>query len=325
MLSLLKKRSRLILIFIPLIAGVLQIKHFTTGAEAKLLEENSFILDKIDFLNGADALIVYHIVLIIFLSLLTFLFIFIVNRIKIFEYNSFLHGFIFLFIIESNFSIYNFLPALAAGTFLILSVNIMLGSVRKDLAVFDFFNAGFLISVGSLFYINLIFFFILLFASLIILRPFAVKEWFASIIGIISPYWLTFIILFLINENFDFFFNFIGKLHAITPEYIIKLPSYIFYSFIAFILILATVNIGSRFQNFKIDMRAYLKIFFVLFLISAFVFVLLPSAGFEILIFASFSVSIPITMFFNKIKRKVVAEILFDIMLILFIYKIYEL
>ncbi len=327
MLSFFEKKSRLMLILIPIIAGILQIIHFDANEKIKLYAQTGLFFNYNDFyLSNNYTIIVYNILTIIFLSLLTLLFILIINRSKIFEQNTFFHGFIFLFVVESNLNTYIFLPAIIAGIFLILSIHTIFETVNKKSVIFNYFNACILMSFGSLFYTNLIFFLLLIFVSLILLHPYSIKIWFSSIIGIITPYYIVFAIFFVKDGNLDFFFNIIDNFFINRmKDDVLKLSSYLFYSFISFILILATIDIGEKFHILKINIRSYFKVFFLMFIISFIIYIFSLNTGFEILIFVSFSISIPITMFFNKIKNKLVANILFYILLILLVYKIYEL
>lgn len=62
------------------------------------------------------------------------------------------------------------------------------------------FNIGLFLGLATLFYIPAIAFLILLFFSLLIMRPFKIQEWFVGFIGFTSPYYFLILILYFIHQ-----------------------------------------------------------------------------------------------------------------------------
>lgn len=62
------------------------------------------------------------------------------------------------------------------------------------------FNAGMIVGIASFFYFPAIGFTLLIFFGLMILRPFSLSEWMVSILGVLTPYYFLFCILFLMNN-----------------------------------------------------------------------------------------------------------------------------
>lgn len=62
------------------------------------------------------------------------------------------------------------------------------------------FNTGMVLGIASFFYFPAIAFYILLFFALVSLRPFRVSDWMVGTLGLLTPYYFLFTILFLINN-----------------------------------------------------------------------------------------------------------------------------
>lgn len=82
-------------------------------------------------------------------------------------------------------------PVLPATLFLMLAVFRIMDSYRKPGTATNFFDAGILISTGSLFYCNMLWFGILPVIGIILLRTISIKEVILSVIGLATPYILV--------------------------------------------------------------------------------------------------------------------------------------
>ena len=111
-----------------------------------------------------------------------------------------LPGFVFI-LFSSLLSINSILhPALVASLFLLGSFHRIFSTYREELSLAAVFDSAFLLGLGALFYTPLIVFFIMPFISLIILKPFKIKEWILVILGLTLPFILSMALLFLFNK-----------------------------------------------------------------------------------------------------------------------------
>ena len=85
-----------------------------------------------------------------------------------------------------------FNPVLLSALFLILATRKIMNTYKIQGTAFDFFDAGIIISTGSLFYAELIWFGLLIIAGINILRPFNLKEVLISLLGLITPWLILF-------------------------------------------------------------------------------------------------------------------------------------
>lgn len=89
---------------------------------------------------------------------------------------------------------------LVINTLLILVIGILSKLFNSNNPKTHVFNAGMIVGVASFFYFPAIGFTLLIFFGLMILRPFSLSEWMVSILGVFTPYYFLFGILFLLNN-----------------------------------------------------------------------------------------------------------------------------
>ncbi|MBN2665799.1 MAG: hypothetical protein JXR67_04770 [Bacteroidales bacterium] len=92
-------------------------------------------------------------------------------------------------------------PVLPAAVFLILGIRSIVESYKVYGTAFSFFDAGILIGTGSLFYAPLIWMGILLLAGIVILRTVSLKEIIISVLGIATPLFIVYGIMYVSGEN----------------------------------------------------------------------------------------------------------------------------
>jgi hypothetical protein len=83
-------------------------------------------------------------------------------------------------------------PVLPASLFLILGIRKIIESYKVQGTAFSLFDAGMLISIGSLFYASLIWFGLLLIIGIAILRTGSIKEVIISVLGLAAPLFIVY-------------------------------------------------------------------------------------------------------------------------------------
>ncbi|MDX9948526.1 MAG: DUF6427 family protein [Bacteroidales bacterium] len=92
-------------------------------------------------------------------------------------------------------------PVLPAAVFLILGIRSIVASYKVYGTAFSFFDAGILIGTGSLFFAPLIWMGILLLAGIVILRTVNIKEIIISILGIATPLFIVYGIMYVSGKD----------------------------------------------------------------------------------------------------------------------------
>ena len=208
-------------------------------------------------------------------------------------------------------------PALPASVFLLLAIMRIVNTYRVQGTAFSFFDAGFLISVGSLFYANLIWSGLLLFAGIILIRNLSLRELVISVAGLLTPFLLCAGILYVAGEDVTSLteglrFNILEmtvspRLMPVTIAGLLVMGLYLFIG-IAYLL---TV-IGNK----KIKTRKAFSVFLWSLAISVVSSLFLSSVSMEIIWTGLIPAAYLITHFFVFSRKKLIREILFIILVV---------
>jgi len=205
-------------------------------------------------------------------------------------------------------------PALPASLFLVFAIKRMLESYRKQGVSHNFFDAGMLIGIGSLFYANLIWFGMLVFISIAILRSINVEEIAVSILGLIIPYLIMIAVYYLLDYNLNELLSLIyNNLFSEVARFSFPKLTIVGLIFISIILIFSFVQM-LMFQNVKkVKARKIFSLLRWMFFISIGVYFFVPSASCEIIWILGIPLSYFIVHYFIFSKRKVLSEMLFSL------------
>jgi hypothetical protein len=211
-------------------------------------------------------------------------------------------------------------PVLPASVFLLLALMRIMEAYHVTGTAYNYFDAGMLISIGSLFYANLIWFGLLVIIGIALLRPGRILEIFISILGLATPYLLTFGIYYVAGKNL------FGLLKVITGNLFIKAPYYPFQRitiaalvFTVALIAISMVQLMKQINTKKIKSRKTFSLLIWTLIISVVVYFALPSVSTEIIWITSIPVSYLLTHYFVFVRKKLVPEILFSLFLLFII------
>jgi hypothetical protein len=209
-------------------------------------------------------------------------------------------------------------PAIFSAIFLMLAIRRIVDAYQVPGTAYSFFDAGLLIGTGSLFYANLIWFGLLIIIGILLLRTAIIKELFVSVIGLATPFILTFGIYYISGKDLKDLsallqFNLFGKQADFSFTHLTT---------IAFILaglcILVSIVYLLRLMNTKkIKSRKTFSLLLWLFVLAAVVYSVVPSVSVELIWIAGIPVSYFWTHYFVFSKKKLIPEIFFSLLLIL--------
>jgi hypothetical protein len=204
-------------------------------------------------------------------------------------------------------------PALPATLLLMLAVKRIMDSYRKTGTASNFFDAALLISIGSLIYADLIWFGLLVFIGIALLRTWNINEVSISLLGLVTPYVLVFGLYYVLGKDLDIFLGDIREnLFSDSPEYSFPRLTIIILIYSGLITIVSTVYLMRRINSKKIRSR---KTFYLLlwgFFISLAVYLILPSASVEMVWFMTIPLCYLMTHYFVFLKKNIVPEIIFS-------------
>jgi hypothetical protein len=211
-------------------------------------------------------------------------------------------------------------PVLPSALLLTLALKRIMGSYRKPGTAFNFFDAALLISTGSLFYANLVWFGLLVFIGIALLRTGNVVEIFTSIIGILTPYILVFGIYYVLGRDTGELVADIGEnLFADSHEAVISRVEIVALILSGLMILVSTVFMMQHINSMKIKSR---KTFYLLLWaigISIVLYFAIPSASAELLWIVAISASYILANYYINIKKRTIPEIFFTGFLLLVI------
>jgi hypothetical protein len=202
-------------------------------------------------------------------------------------------------------------PVYLAALFLILSVNRIFNTYDKESIHSNAFDSGVFLSIGSLFYFNLVFYFPLLWISFIILRPNVNwREYVLTSLGFVLP-WLAALAYYLVTGGTDDLIQTIKANFTSHRTFLLEnLPVQIYVGFLGFLTLLASMFLLTQFDGKKISSRRYFKAFFWIFLISVILVIANPAVSEEIIIILAIPLTYLISNYLIFMKRQTWGEIL---------------
>jgi len=209
-------------------------------------------------------------------------------------------------------------PVLPAALFLMLTIRRIMDAYRVQGTAFNFFDAGILLSTGSFFYADLIWFGLLIIIGIALLRTGNVRELSISLLGLATPWIITFGLYYVLGKDIGLFLALVGdNLFNASAGIIIPRITIVALIFLIVLILVSIVHLLTFINSKKIKSR---KTFFLLiweFFISIVLLVILPSASAEILWLTGIAASYFITHYFVFARKKVVPEIFFTGLIIL--------
>lgn len=215
---------------------------------------------------------------------------------------------VYVFLISAIVDLQSIHPLLFASFFLLWATYEVLNSANQKVAHVALFKAGLAIAIGSLFYLNLIFYLLFIFSGIIFFRAFDWKEWVAVFLGFFSAYLIFFELYYILADNFLDVLTIIVHNLLSRPLPIPLQPVYkLAFLLIAVVIVLASISIWSDFVKLKINVRKYYRMFFILFLLTVVFFIFFRNYGYELYLIASISMAYLIGRYIIFMKNKKMA------------------
>lgn len=305
LLNIFKSKSPIVLGFIIFISLSLWLKTFL-GESIPLLSDSSMPLYELLLHTITTSNLQLSIALVVYLLQLVYLLNF-SNNYKILEENFFLHLLIYSLIVSSVTFLQHLLPIYVASLLFMMAINQILKSLNIDNAIPNYFEAAFLISLSSLFYFNIIFYFPIVWISLFIIRPIIWREWFISLVGLFLPY------LFVSSYYFVFgnheFIWFLALIENASFEH-----SKFEFNFISTIIVLFSLSISLlqilKKKSLTISNRKIKTLFIWIIAITFFIYFIIDSNALQLIFIFGFINTFFITNYLTELKRKWIANII---------------
>lgn len=233
-----------------------------------------------------------------------------------------------LILITSGFvGMHSMHPVYFAIFFILFAIDRIFDSYEKEKIHSNAFDAGMLISIGSLFYMNLIFFFPMVWAGLrVIHKQIKWRDFVLPLLGLLLPWLFTFAGYFFFNKFFDLLViiekNFITDNDFISFDNFFdnNIPLLVYLGFLGFITFFSSVFLLVQYDEKKISSRKFFQVFFFVFLIPLALIVVVPAVSHEIFIILSIPLSFLISNYMVFMKRRFWGELFLYVLLAGVIY-----
>lgn len=296
-LKLLKSNQPYHFILIPLVVLVFWFRSFLTPGFFPFFggENDMPLYSPLNQLLSGSPLI-NNAVAVVFVILLSFMILRLNTVYDFIQIRTFLPSNIFVLIVSGLLSLHTLHPVYFGAFFLLLCVDRIFNAYESKKANSNSFDSGFYLAVGSLFYLNLIFYFPVIWIGLFLLRK--NREWrdfVLSLVGMLLPWLFAFSWYFLTDS--------VDELRTVVVQNMITSTSFLqgnisFQVYLGFLMVItlwSSLFLLVQYDAKKISTRKYFQIFFVIFLISVILFFLVPAASQEILVI----MAVPLTFFIS--------------------------
>jgi len=212
-------------------------------------------------------------------------------------------------------------PVLPASIFLMLALYRIMDGFHKTGIAYNYFDAAFLIGIGSLFYVNLIWFGLLVIIGIAIMRTGNLNEILISLIGLITPYLITFGIYYVIGKDVMLLMRLIAdNLFSRSIYYPFPKLTIAALVFIGTLIVVSLINLAKLMNIKKIKSRKTFSLLIWTFLIAIIIYYAVPSVSVEITWLIGIPVSYFLAHYFVFVKKKLVPEILFTLFVIFIVF-----
>jgi len=234
--------------------------------------------------------------------------------------SSFLPAFFYIVIVSSVRFVQTQSHVIYATIFLFFAFIQVFGAYKKDEALSKLFNASLLISIGSFFYIKLLFFFPVLLIGVIITRAVNWREWAGMLIGLMVPFILYFSILFIFDNLDEVLKSFKNDLFYAHTHVVLKLHDIIFLGLLSSLSVFSIFSVFSDYNIKKIGTRKFLSTLFFLILGVMIIYAIFKSNALELIYFIAIPLSIFLTDYFSNGRRTWIKEVFFSLLIGIIVY-----
>ncbi|OQX97209.1 MAG: hypothetical protein B6I24_09535 [Bacteroidetes bacterium 4572_128] len=270
-----QKNTKILLIIIPIIAFFLWIKIFIFyEGEMKIYEDENFFFQKIlNFFKENNILDILYYISFVLLLLQTFFLQKFNSDFSLIKTKTYLPSFFFITLIiscQEKFFISSFF---ISNLFFLFSLRSLTFQTKEKNLFDNFFSSAFFLSIASLFYPYFIFYFSIIFYTLISFRSFNWREWMVVLLGFFIPYLFVFV-YFLFKNDISFIgnhFGYLNNLHFNINIKNISILQILFYFSIIFLILSSIVFTITNLHKSKISERKFFKILIFSIFVSTFI------------------------------------------------------
>jgi Family of unknown function (DUF6427) len=244
---------------------------------------------------------------------------FIAEKNEIIKTTTYLPALAYIILMSLQPEMFSLHPIILSNFFILLALHKLMQTHRKESAYSEAFDAGFFISIASLFYTPSLLFIFIIWIGLLIIRPFIWREWVLSFTGILIP-WIYLAFFYFWVDKPDAIGNMLYTTVTSTNKSLLTISFSVSEGAQIMVLLIALFFSAGRFlhdfNTGSVRLRNNLLLLFYFFILSFISIVLAPHYSISYLSF----LAIPFSLFFSAYllftKKEWQAEVLFLLLII---------
>ena len=190
----------------------------------------------------------------------------------------------------------------------------LLASYRRSGVAYNFFDASLMLSLASMFYFNIIWFFLVIIIGILLIRTFNLKEIFLSIFGLLTPYLVTIAIYYIGGKEISLLFDIIkSNIISEAPTYNWTQLIIILFSAGSLVVVISMVHLARIYNTKKIRSRKIFSILIWILVCCIAVFFIVPSASVELYYIILIPYVYIVSHFVIFVRNKKIANLIFAI------------
>ncbi len=224
---------------------------------------------------------------------------------------SFMPAAIFILLVGSFTPLRQVNPVLIGSLFLLITILILFNAHEDKPDSYRIFNASLVLGLGSMFYLNLIWFVPLIWLVILIIRPIRWRElvypivvYFLMGLFLITYYWV-------LKDDLSLLAEILSENLAFPISYTAYANSWLMsIGYILFLLLLSIIHLLQRIQGRKIVVRKLYQVFFVIFLYTIFFNLFISKLAVEVIYILAIPIAYLLSNFFHRKRNHWMHELL---------------
>ena len=238
---------------------------------------------------------------------------------KISPKNSYLSAFLYILLMSSSPNLLTLHPFLIVNAFIIAILMLLLEIKNKDDCYREIFLCGILTGVGSLFYFKAVGLLITIWIFILLYRSFTWREWFISLLGVVTVYVYLFAYFFLKDQLSVVLFDYRRVFSAMNFGGDFRTPSvyhYITFALIVILFLISTVKMFVLSHEKVIHVRKGLYAIFWLLAVNALsVLFLVKNLMYEFS-YTLLPLSVLVAYYYLNLKKNLFGEIMLGLFIV---------
>ena len=311
LLKVFKQNQAFHFLSIPLLAIALWGRSFVQSTVFPFYsgEDSMILYQPISYLLGTNQL-ANNLVALGFIILLAFLILKLNYQYSFIRVRTFLPSILFVLITSGVPEMHAMHPVYPAALFLIIAVDRIFAAYEKEKIHSNAFDAGIFLAIGSLFYLNMVFFFpVLWFGLIVIKQKVNWREYILTTLGFLLP-WVSAFVYYAATEQTTELFQVLES-NILTNQIFLRegLQIQIYMGYLVILTILGSFFLLAQYDEKKISSRRFFKVFFWIFLISTILILASPAVSHEIIILLAIPLTFLISNYLIFMKRQFWGEV----------------